>query len=303
MVNEARKKLCFIIGPIGEPDSETRIHADWLLEEIVEPVFSEFPEFDIVRADEISEPGMIDAQVIRFLLDSDLVIADLSKKNANAFYEIGIRHMIQKPIIHIHVIGDKIPFDVSLYRATKFSLLRPVDLRQARNDLKAAVKATLAPGYQVDNPVTRARGQIRLEERASPEQKVLLDQIRALHSRMDKLESIADSRSEKQQASKPKILWRATAEIGNLVVIHKPVEVNSLILTHINELVSSVVWIGKYHYDDRDRSLQIAVPLSFMESEDGKELFAKLSSLPEIEEVYWDRGWQRNAPDYDDSGN
>ena len=125
------KKVCFVVGPIGEPDTDTRIHADWLLEEIIEPVMNEWPDFEVIRADKISRPGMIDAQVIPHLLDAELVIADLSALNANAFYEIGIRHMAQKPVIHMQLNEDEIPFDLTLYRAIKFSRRKPGDLKIA----------------------------------------------------------------------------------------------------------------------------------------------------------------------------
>ncbi len=182
-------KVCFVVGPIGDPDSDARVHADWILEEIIEPVLSQFPHFAVVRADQIAPPGMIDAQVIQHLLDSDLVIADLSRENPNAFYEIGIRHMAQKPIIHMQLVDEKVPFDVSLYRTLKFSRARPSDLKNARAELKRAVEAVLADGYKVDNPVTRARGKIRLEESATPEQKVILDQLTAIQARLERLES------------------------------------------------------------------------------------------------------------------
>lgn len=71
-----KKKLCLMIGPIGDPDSEARTHADWLLGEIIAPVFLSYPDFEVVRADKIAQPGMIDAQIIRHLIDADLVIAD-----------------------------------------------------------------------------------------------------------------------------------------------------------------------------------------------------------------------------------
>ena len=73
------KKLCFVIGPIGEPGSPIRIHANWLLKEIIQPVFAEnFPEFRVERADEITAPGSINSQVITRLFDAPLVIADMS---------------------------------------------------------------------------------------------------------------------------------------------------------------------------------------------------------------------------------
>jgi hypothetical protein len=118
---EEPKKLCFIIGPIGAEDSEARVHADWLLEGIILPAMADFPEFHVKRPDHDSRPGLIDSQMINDLLNADLVIADLSLLNPNAFYEIGIRHMAQKPIIHMQLATEKPPFDVSLYRAIKFS--------------------------------------------------------------------------------------------------------------------------------------------------------------------------------------
>jgi hypothetical protein len=71
-----------------------------------------------------------------------LVIADLTNLNPNAFYEIG-RHMAQKPIIHMFQVGQKIPFDVSLYRSIGFSRARPADLRDARTRLAAQVNALI----------------------------------------------------------------------------------------------------------------------------------------------------------------
>jgi hypothetical protein len=189
MSTDQQQKICFVVGPLGDPDSDTRVHADWVLEEIIEPVLSKFSGFTVVRADQIAPPGMIDAQVIQHLLDSALVIADLSKENPNAFYEIGIRHMAQKPIIHMQLIEEKIPFDVSLYRTLKFSRTKPSDLRKAREELQRAVAAVLVDGYKVDNPVTRARGQIKLEEDATPQQKVLFDQLRAIQYRLDRIEA------------------------------------------------------------------------------------------------------------------
>ncbi len=189
MPQEVPHKLCFVVGPIGADDSPERIHADWLLEMIVAPVMADFPDFETKRADQIAAPGMIDAQVIDALLTADLVIADLTTLNPNAFYEIGIRHMAQKPIIHMQVTEEKIPFDVSLYRAIKFSRQRPVDLRAAQSALRIQVQAVLADGYQVENPVTRTRGIVQLEQHATPETQLLHGQMKAMQEQIDRLQS------------------------------------------------------------------------------------------------------------------
>jgi hypothetical protein len=170
---------------------ETRTHADWLLQGIIKPVMNDFPNFTVKRADEDPRPGLIDAHLINDLLVADLVIADLSFLNPNAFYEIGIRHMAQKPIIHMQLAEETIPFDLSLYRAVKFSRLQFHELETAKAELRKVVAAVLADGYQVENPVTRARGKVQLDEHATPEIKVLANEVEALREQIRSVETIA----------------------------------------------------------------------------------------------------------------
>jgi hypothetical protein len=83
----SEKKLCFVIGPIGDPGTDERSHADWLFDGIIKPVFAEHfrDKFEVpVRADQIVAPGSINTQVIARLFEVPLVIADLSLHNANA---------------------------------------------------------------------------------------------------------------------------------------------------------------------------------------------------------------------------
>jgi hypothetical protein len=52
LMPEPSKKLCFVIGPIGDPGTQTRTHADWLLKAVIKPVFdASFPDFVVTRAD------------------------------------------------------------------------------------------------------------------------------------------------------------------------------------------------------------------------------------------------------------
>ena len=44
-----------------------------------------------VRADEVQRSGVIDVPMYENLLRADLVIADLSTSNTNAFFELGVR--------------------------------------------------------------------------------------------------------------------------------------------------------------------------------------------------------------------
>jgi len=84
--NEKRseERICFVIAPIGEEDSKTRKTFDQILKHVIAPAAKQC-KYKAVRADEISEPGIITSQVIQYAIESPLVIADLSGRNPNVF--------------------------------------------------------------------------------------------------------------------------------------------------------------------------------------------------------------------------
>jgi hypothetical protein len=190
--DQPSKKLCFVIGPIGDQGTDARRHADWLLKGIIEPVFVQhFSDFKVERADQIAAPGSITSQVINRLLEAPLVIADMSLHNDNAFYELGIRHMMTNlPTIHMILSSsEKIPFDVAGLRTIKFSYAEHAHLETAKIELKNATDEAIKPGFVVENPVTHAKGRLELQQHAKPAEKVLADEMEAIRSRLDVLES------------------------------------------------------------------------------------------------------------------
>src|SRR5690349_6096774 len=129
---DQKQRSCFVVGPIGGDGSEERRKADWLLHMIIRPALSAEPfQYEVKRADEFADPGMITSQVIAAVLEADLVIADLTGRNPNAFYELAIRHMVEKPAIHMIETGELPPFDVRDYRLIEYKLAHPTDLQDA----------------------------------------------------------------------------------------------------------------------------------------------------------------------------
>ena len=66
-----------MISPIGEKDSEIRENSDKLYDYILKPVVEKLG-YKITRSDKISEPGKITTQIINHVINSELVIADLT---------------------------------------------------------------------------------------------------------------------------------------------------------------------------------------------------------------------------------
>jgi hypothetical protein len=183
-MSETAVKTCFVIGPIGDPRSLTRNNADWLLKGIIQPILKEKLKFKVQRADEIARPGMIDSQVINAVIDADLVIADLSENNPNAFYELAIRHMEARPVIHM-TREPEIPFDVKPYRTIPFSTASYEDVEKAKSELEKQVIEALAPDYEADNPITKARGKKKWRETATSKELVIMDTMDNLGRQMN----------------------------------------------------------------------------------------------------------------------
>src|SRR4051812_37914617 len=109
---DKKRRLCFVVGPIGTAGSAERKHADMMLNAVIKPVLEgDGFNYHVKRADEDTAPGMIGDRVISDILAADLVIADLTDLNPNAFYELGIRHSTQKATIHLAKAETKLPFD------------------------------------------------------------------------------------------------------------------------------------------------------------------------------------------------
>lgn len=149
---------CFIITPIGDDASEERKHADTMLKHLIEPVLRD-EKIKAIRADKISKPGHITKQVVEHIAYCGLCITDMSFKNQNAHYELGVRHAFKLPSIQIIRKGDKIPFDVQQGRTIIIDTSDPYTImdrmESAKAELREHVKALLSGSKnQEESPIT-----------------------------------------------------------------------------------------------------------------------------------------------------
>lgn len=68
------------------------------------------------RADDIWDNDVLFQDVLKLIATAQVVICDLSKKNANVFYETGIAHALDKNVILIAQHATDIPFDIAHIR-------------------------------------------------------------------------------------------------------------------------------------------------------------------------------------------
>ena len=152
-------KKCFVVMGFGEKtDLATGRTLD--LDKTYRIIIKKAVEtagLECIRADDVIHSGTIDKPMYELLLEADIVIADLSTSNANAIYELGVRHAL-RPHTTI-VIAEKqfkFPFDLGHLLIRPYEHLgKGIDAEEAervRDDLEKAIQALLATP-DVDSPV------------------------------------------------------------------------------------------------------------------------------------------------------
>ncbi len=99
----ADEKLCFVIMPFESS-------CDKVYEAIKKA--GVFVGFRVERADERFAIDKIPERIEKLLQSADLLVADVSEENPNVYYELGLAHAKNKPVILICRDGVHIPFDI-----------------------------------------------------------------------------------------------------------------------------------------------------------------------------------------------
>lgn len=172
-------KICFVIAPIGQDGTDTRKRSDQVFKHILAPASKECG-FEAIRADHIKEPGIITSQVIQHIIDDPIVIADLTERNPNVFYELAIRHALRKPFVQIIQQGEEKPFDVAGIRTIEVDHHDLDSALSAKKQIISQIESIKTGGYEVSSPISTAVDTELLRGSAKPEQRQLADVLFAL---------------------------------------------------------------------------------------------------------------------------
>lgn len=172
-------KTCFVIAPIGEIGSETRKRSDLVLKYVILPA-AEQCGYAALRADQISEPGLITSQVIQHIIDDPLVIADLTERNPNVFYELAIRHALKKPLVQIIKSGEQMPFDVAGTRTISVDHRDLESVEIAKQEIVKQIESLEKKPQDIETPISVAVELKFLRQSENPEDRSLAGLVSSL---------------------------------------------------------------------------------------------------------------------------
>jgi hypothetical protein len=109
---------CFVMQPFAAPHGE-------YYEKIFKPAI-EKTKLLPVRADaEIFATGKIIDQVWRGINAAKVLVAELSTRNPNVFYELGLAHALNKPVVLVSSNEPDVPFDLQHIRVIYYDVNDP----------------------------------------------------------------------------------------------------------------------------------------------------------------------------------
>jgi hypothetical protein len=179
MTNE---RGCFVIMPFGQPFERYYLN-------IFVPAITAVG-LKPLRADSIFAPSTIMADVWRYTRQAIVVLADVTGKNPNVFYELGLAHAAGKPVVVVTNSLEDVPFDLKGLRVIEYDKQNEAWGTILKESITAAMKATLddperaVPAIFLDSQISKPLKDI---DPISLQLRQILDELRALRSqrRMD----------------------------------------------------------------------------------------------------------------------
>lgn len=192
-MSEAKEKLvCGIVMPISTCDGCTESHWSDILEILNESI--EEAGFESKLVSNADDVGIIHKRIIQNLYDNPIVVCDVSGKNPNVMFELGLRLAFDKPTVIIKDDKTSYSFDTSGIEHLEY----PRDLRFATIvEFKAKLCQKIKATHQksIDDPAystfLKNFGEFtvaKLEKKEVSGQEFILEELKNLRQSIQRME-------------------------------------------------------------------------------------------------------------------
>ncbi len=167
-------KTCFVMMPFKSP-------FDVYYTSIYKPAIKD-SKLVPVRADDLFRPSAIVSDLWQMIQDAEVILAELTTKNANVFYELGLSHAVGKPVILVSETMDDVPFDLQQLRVLLYDKDDPNWGDKLKADITSSINETLVSPVEAVPSIFRKK----LKSQA-PEQEATIARIQDLEDQMRSL--------------------------------------------------------------------------------------------------------------------
>lgn len=186
------KKICGVVMPISSIDGCNESHWSDVLDIISEAV--EEAGFEANLVSNADDAGIIHKRIIQNLYDNPVVVCDVSGKNPNVMFELGMRLAFDKPTIIIKDDRTSYSFDTSSIEHLEYPRdLRFSKINEFKDKLSQKIKATYSKSTADENYTTFLKhfGEFtvaKIEKKEVSGQEFIIDELKNIRLAMRRLE-------------------------------------------------------------------------------------------------------------------
>ncbi|MBI1769194.1 MAG: hypothetical protein HYR67_12560 [Bacteroidetes bacterium] len=143
---------CFIIMPPGEPSGYSQGHFNRVYDYVIVPACRAAGYWP-TRSDSVTYDNPLD--VVKNIIDSEVVLCDLSANNSNALYGLAVRHSLDLPVTVVKDVKSVVMFDANAFGLLEYDESLRIDTVQKEVEilgeaLKKAVETKKARHQLLD---------------------------------------------------------------------------------------------------------------------------------------------------------
>ena len=109
---------CFVMMPFADP-------IGGYYKSIYEPAISKAGLRPVRADDEIFATGKVIDQILTGITSAKVLVAELTGRNPNVFYELGLAHALSKPVVLVSSNQEDVPFDLQHIRVIYYDMRDP----------------------------------------------------------------------------------------------------------------------------------------------------------------------------------
>lgn len=141
-MSEEKKERCFVIMPISDQGDYPKGHFTKVYEQVLKPAIEE-AGYEPYRVDEDNICDSIIGKIFEAVQEYPMALCDLSNRNPNVLYELGLRQAYNKPVVLVQDDKTERIFDVSGIKTVQYKHLRLYEnVLEARAKIKEALIST-----------------------------------------------------------------------------------------------------------------------------------------------------------------
>lgn len=155
-MTENTEKNCFVMMPIGSRKDGSYLRWKNVYENILKPAIEDaVTGIKCLRADDDATSSEITPDIINHIISDFLCVADVTDKNENVYYELGIRDSLENRTIIVTQDFDHLAFDKNHHRAFQYSENDIAINNEFRNKMKLAIRDIIENPEKVRSPVLK----------------------------------------------------------------------------------------------------------------------------------------------------